>query len=52
MVNPDRGDRYLETVYNPERLSHNGFAIVQGEDLERSIMDLKSIKFGEHGSPL
>ncbi len=43
MVNPDRGDRYLETVYNPEWLSLNNFKLLQGSALEAGINRLKPL---------
>ena len=45
MVNPDRGDRYLETVYDAEWLAKNHFPILRGDALERSIMSLEALHF-------
>jgi 2,3-diaminopropionate biosynthesis protein SbnA len=45
MVNPDRGDRYLETVYDSEWLAKNDFSILRGDALERSIMSLEALHF-------
>lgn len=45
MVNPDRGDRYLETVYDSEWLAKNGFSLLQGDALEHSIMSLEALYF-------
>lgn len=46
MINPDRGDRYLETVYNPAWLSANGIQIQEGRLLEDTISRLEPV----HGS--
>lgn len=48
MVNPDRGDRYLETVYDAGWLAKNGFPIHQGDALERAILSLEPRHFGKH----
>ncbi|MFT3772633.1 MAG: pyridoxal-phosphate dependent enzyme [Minicystis sp.] len=48
MVNPDRGDRYLETVYDAGWLAKNGFTIHQDEALERSILSLEPLRFRKH----
>jgi cysteine synthase A len=37
LINPDRGDRYLETIYNPEWLSKENIRIISGENLEAAI---------------
>lgn len=50
MVNPDRGDRYLETIYDSTWLLQNGFSIVSGESLEQSILGLKATRFERHGN--
>lgn len=41
MINPDSGDRYLETVYNPDWLEVNGFHISEGDALEAAIHRLQ-----------
>lgn len=43
MVNPDRGDRYLETVYNPEWLSQNNLQLLKGPHLEAAIGRLEPL---------
>jgi cysteine synthase A len=48
MVNPDRGDRYLETVYDAAWLAKNGFSLLHGEALERSIASLEARYFEQH----
>jgi cysteine synthase len=48
MVNPDRGDRYLETVYDAAWLAKNGFSILEGEAIERAIMGLEAVHVGKH----
>lgn len=40
MINPDRGDRYLETVFNSEWLAKQGIQLSHGEELLRRIQDL------------
>lgn len=44
MVNPDRGDRYLETVYDAGWLEKNAFPVLQGEALERAVLSLEAVK--------
>lgn len=48
MINPDRGDRYLETVYNDEWLSKNGLRVLKGRELVENIEGLKPIFFSKH----
>ena len=43
VVNPDRGDRYLETVYNPNWLADQGLDLLKGEDLSRAVRALKPV---------
>lgn len=43
MINPDRGDRYLETVYNHEWLEKQKLKILSGENLEKAIERLTSV---------
>jgi cysteine synthase len=45
MINPDRGDRYLETVYDANWLNHNGFALIEGEHLDHAIASLNPVYF-------
>lgn len=45
MINPDRGDRYLDTIYNPVWLEENGFEILSGNALELSIDKLRAASF-------
>ncbi|BAZ30356.1 cysteine synthase [Cylindrospermum sp. NIES-4074] len=45
MINPDRGDRYLETVYDANWLAHNGFALIEGEHLDHAIASLIPVYF-------
>jgi cysteine synthase A len=40
LLNPDRGDRYLETVYNTDWLSVNNINILQIDDLVTAISQL------------
>lgn len=43
MINPDRGDRYLDTVYDPQWLSTHGFRILPSDALEPAIRGLKPV---------
>ncbi|AFZ61093.1 cysteine synthase family protein [Anabaena cylindrica FACHB-243] len=45
MINPDRGDRYLETVYDSDWLDHHGFTLKQGEHLDDAIASLTPLSF-------
>lgn len=40
MLNPDRGDRYLETVYNDEWILEKGFSLVSPENLDDAVARL------------
>lgn len=40
MINPDRGDRYLETIYDPEWLQANGFTLIPAEHMDIAIEQL------------
>lgn len=43
LVNPDRGDRYLETVYNHDWLEQQKLTILQNSELEKAINNLVSV---------
>jgi len=43
LLNPDRGDRYMETVYNPQWLMEQGIDLLNGDALTQSIHELESI---------
>lgn len=43
MINPDRGDRYLETVYNHEWLEKQGIPLISEGQLEESLLALKPV---------
>ncbi|MBE9107583.1 pyridoxal-phosphate dependent enzyme [Nostoc sp. B(2019)] len=45
MINPDRGDRYLETVYDFDWLDRYGFTLKQGEHLDDAIASLTPVYF-------
>ncbi|MBE9206222.1 cysteine synthase family protein [Nostoc sp. LEGE 06077] len=45
MINPDRGDRYLETVYDADWLDHHGFTLKQGKLIEDAISSLTPVYF-------
>lgn len=40
MINPDRGDRYLKTIYDLEWLTENGFTLIPAEHLDVAIEQL------------
>jgi len=42
MINPDRGDRYLETIYDLDWLASNGFTLIPGEHMDVAIEQLCS----------
>lgn len=43
LLNPDRGDRYMETVYNPQWLMEQGIDLLNGDTLTQSIHELQSV---------
>jgi cysteine synthase A len=43
LLNPDRGDRYMETVYNPQWLMEQGIDLLNGDALTQSIHELQSV---------
>jgi cysteine synthase len=43
LLNPDRGDRYLETVYSPDWLTKQHIRLYQDNELIQMIQSLKSI---------
>lgn len=45
MINPDRGDRYLETVYDADWITRNGFEIYDFDSLPSHIARLNPIRF-------
>jgi 2,3-diaminopropionate biosynthesis protein SbnA len=45
LINPDRGDRYLETVYNPDWLQAQHIELWENEDLVNAINELSPIVF-------
>lgn len=49
MINPDRGDRYLHTVYSNAWLEENGTQLLQGEDLEKAWRTLSPTKLAPPG---
>jgi hypothetical protein len=40
LLNPDRGDRYIETVYNTDWLTAQNIHILQSDDLVIAISQL------------
>lgn len=45
MINPDRGDRYLETIYNPDWLSGQSIELFRDADLDRAIDALAPVPY-------
>ncbi|QLE54932.1 cysteine synthase family protein [Nostoc sp. TCL26-01] len=45
MINPDRGDRYLETVYDADWLERHQFTLKEGEHLDDAIASLTPVYF-------
>jgi cysteine synthase len=43
LLNPDRGDRYLETVYNLDWLTEQGLLLLENADLIQAIENLESV---------
>ncbi|HBC41798.1 MAG TPA: cysteine synthase [Pseudanabaena sp.] len=43
LINPDRGDRYLETVYNPDWLKAQNIELWENEDLVTAINNLSPV---------
>lgn len=43
LLNPDRGDRYLETVYNPQWLTQQGIEILASSALTATIRALQPV---------
>lgn len=43
MINPDRGDRYLETVFNDEWIESQGLDLMSGDELEHAIASLEPV---------
>ncbi|TAF57861.1 MAG: cysteine synthase family protein [Oscillatoriales cyanobacterium] len=43
LINPDRGDRYLETVYNQDWLQEQNITLFQDKSLTKAIDDLSPI---------
>jgi cysteine synthase len=46
LLNPDRGDRYLETVYSPDWLARQQIQIYRENELAQVIQSLESIPLG------
>ncbi len=43
LLNPDRGDRYMETVYNPQWLMEQGIDLLEGVGLTNALRSLQSV---------
>lgn len=53
MINPDRGERYLETIYNDEWLSKNNFSLTPLNDLDKAIRRMQPVDLVlAHGTPI
>ncbi|MFK7824266.1 MAG: PLP-dependent cysteine synthase family protein [Oligoflexales bacterium] len=50
MINPDRGDRYLETVYDDNWISNQGINLLEGEHLNARIDDLEPVLLFKQGT--
>jgi len=48
LINPDRGDRYLETVYNPDWLKAQNIALWENDDLVTAIDNLSPVPLIEN----
>jgi cysteine synthase A len=51
MLNPDRGERYLETVYNDDWLMEHGFTLTPPDELEGAIRLLEPVKMEARPAP-
>jgi cysteine synthase len=43
MLNPDRGDRYLDTLYDPDWLAQQNITLFQDDDLQEAIYSLSAV---------
>jgi predicted acylesterase/phospholipase RssA len=43
LLNPDRGDRYMETVYNPDWLAAQDIALYAGAELNQAMHALQPV---------
>jgi cysteine synthase A len=43
MLNPDRGERYLETFFNPDWLAAQAMTLMTGDELDSSIQALEPV---------
>jgi hypothetical protein len=43
LLNPDRGDRYLETVYNLDWLTEQSLILLENADLIQAIENLEPV---------
>jgi cysteine synthase len=43
LLNPDRGDRYMETVYNPDWLAAQDIALYEGAELNQAMHALQPV---------
>ncbi len=43
MINPDRGDRYLDTIYNDDWIRAQKLELLAGQDLDRAVETLSPV---------
>lgn len=43
MINPDRGDRYLETIFDDQWIERQGMTLLQGDELKAAIAKLEPV---------
>ena len=43
LINPDRADRYLDTIYNPDWLAHSQISIYNNRQLDTHIKQLDPV---------
>ncbi|MBD2179187.1 cysteine synthase family protein [Pseudanabaena sp. FACHB-1998] len=48
LINPDRGDRYLETVYNPDWLEAQNIELWENESLVNAINELSPVVLADY----
>lgn len=46
LINPDRGDRYIETIYNPQWLVSQNVSILTGDSLSDQVARLRPVLVG------
>jgi cysteine synthase len=51
LLNPDRGDRYMETVYNPEWLTEQGIQLLANTALTDALQTLQTVPLNTRPIP-